>query len=163
MDRGRVLYRENRPLFGIKNRMFLKYILLCIFVEVLLASYFFYAGEIPCLAPIAIITLFLIGVGFFIYRKMSEIFTIYEKGIQFSDSYVGYVPFNEIKEIKFGITKRNLAKYIVVKKKEKGSKNITIAGNDYRTAWELTNDVDNIREILIPHWNEMNGKEEKER
>jgi len=155
MDRGKVLYREKRSLFGIKNRLLLQYIVLFIFVEAMMIFYYLYDGEIVCLVPIFIITGILVGVGFIIYRKMCDYFTIYEYGIQFSDTYVGYVPFDEIREIKFGITKRNLAKYIVVKRKKKGSKNITIAGNDYRTPWELTNDVDNIKDILIPHWKRL--------
>lgn len=158
MDRGKVLYRESRSLFGIKNRLLLQYIVLFVIVEAMMIFYFLYDGEIACLAPIGIITAFLLVVGFFIYRKMCDYFTIYENGILFSDTYVGYVQFDDIREIKFGITKRNLAKYIVVKRKQKGSKNLTIAGNDYRTPWELTNDVDGIKGILIPYWNELNEK-----
>ena len=155
-DRGKVLYSEKRGTLGIKNRMFIK-LYIAVMIPIGILFYFsIRSGDLACFAPTIFLTLILIGTAAILFMRMRKILTIYEKGIQFSDNMIGYVGFDEIREIKFGITKRKLAKYLVIKRN--GKKNITIAGNDYRDPWELTDDVEGIREVLMAQWKKIQRK-----
>lgn len=123
----------------------------------ILFYYSFDSGDPTCFAPTIFLTLVMIAVMVGLIFRLSNRFTIYEDGIQFSDSAIGYVSFDEIRDIKFDLLKRNLAKYIVVKRK--GKKSITIAGNDFGSPWELTDNVEEIRDVLIGQWMKIKNRD----
>lgn len=157
VERGEILYVENRKLFSTKNRLLISF---SFFLLILIGILFYYSiksEDIACFAPTIFLTLFMIGLFAIVYSRMNMKFTIYENGIQFSDYVVGYVNFTEIIDIKFGMKKSNLAKYLLIKRK--GVRNITIAGNDFGYPWEITDDFDNVREIIEKQWNKINNGE----
>ena len=88
VERGKILYQEKRKILGIKTRMFIPLaVIILIFIGVL-----FYisieSGDIACFAPTIFISLVLIGIMTVLIMRLSDRFTIYENGIQFSDSAI---------------------------------------------------------------------------
>ncbi|MGA1822717.1 MAG: hypothetical protein ACMUIG_09330 [Thermoplasmatota archaeon] len=151
VERGKILYREKRKILGIKTRMFIPLgVIILIFIGVLF-YYSIESGNIACFAPTIFISLVLIGIMAVLIMRLGDRFTIYENGIQFSDSAIGYVSFGDVRDIKYDVSKRTLANYIVVKRRGR-KKSVTIAGNDFGSPWELTDNLEEIRDVLIGRW-----------